>query len=191
MIRVALVHPSAELYGSDRVLLDHVLQLDRARYEPRVIVPRRGPLTLALSRHEIPWRVADVVSLTRAERARPARLVARSLGALRGLDRIAGRGGVDLVHSSTLACAGGALWSGLAGLPHLWHVQEIPSPWGQRLLAPLLAASSGPLACNSAAVASWIRRLGARLAARIRIVLPGRERPQRVAEVSRSELGLP
>ncbi|MBL4844919.1 MAG: glycosyltransferase family 4 protein [Planctomycetes bacterium] len=191
MKRFAILHPSAELYGSDRVLLDHVKHLDRGRYEPLVVLPRRGPLSVALTRHEVPWQIADVVSVTRAERARPGLLAMRSLRALRRLDRLGAKAGVEFVHTSTSACLGGPLWSRLAGLPHLWHLQEIPTRWGQRLLAPLLAASSGPLVCNSAAVADWVGNCGARVAARTRIVYPGRERPSSVSEVSWGALDVP
>lgn len=187
MKRVALVHPSASLYGSDRVLLDHLLCLDRERYQPRVYLPERGPLTTRLSQAEIPWELADVVSLTR-----PARTLA---GAWRGL-RAAGAwprrlelAGTDLVHTSTLACLGGALGARRLGLPHLWHVQEIPPLAAQGALALLLRAVGGARVANSKAVATWLAARG--LAADV--VHPGRRVPEfqgdRVAQ--RAALGIP
>lgn len=187
MKRIAFVHPSAELYGSDRVLLDHLLLLDRDRYEPRVYLPAKGPLTTALTRAEIPWELREVVSLTRAART-PAGLV-RAARAAPGWPRALAAAEIDLVHTSTLACLGGAIAARVLGLPHLWHVQEIPPPSAQRALAPLLAAAPGLWAANSEAVATWLRAVGR--ADRVRLVFPGRAAPSRVQPYPRAALGIP
>jgi len=186
--RLAFVHPSAELYGSDRVLLEHLRCLDRSRFAPRVYLPRKGPLTTALSASEVPWEVAEVVGLTRPERTLGG--LWRGLGAARGWPRRLEAAGVDLVHTSTLACLGGAIGARFLGLPHLWHVQEIPPLWAQRALAPLLREVGGVRVANSQAVATWLRERG--LGAEV--IHPGRS-PDLAREGSgsalRAALGIP
>ena len=187
MKRVAFVHPSATLYGSDRVLLDHLLCLDRSRYEARVYLPATGPLTTCLSEAGISWELADVVGLTRPERT-PSGLW-RGLRAAREWPARLEAAEVDLVHTSTLACVGGALGARWLGLPHLWHVQEIPPPWGQRALAPLLRGVGGARVANSQAVASWLGGQGLEA----EVIHPGRRAsPVREPRASlRSSLGIP
>lgn len=181
MTRIAIVHPSAELYGSDRVLLDHLLHLDRARFEPRVYLPRRGPLSERLTRAEVPWELAEVAGITRPERTPLGAW--RALRAARAWPERLERAGIELVHTSTLACLGGAFGAQRLGLPHLWHVQEIPPPWGQRALVPLLHAAGGLRVANSQAVAAWLATCG--LGAEV--IHPGRGLPP-AAPDSRVEL---
>ena len=187
MKRVALVHPSAALYGSDRVLLDHLLCLDRDRFAPRVYLPERGPLTTRLSEAEVPWEVVDVVGLTRPERTPVGAL--RGLRAARGWPARLEAAEIDLVHTSTLACAGGALGARWLGLPHLWHVQEIPPRWGQRAMAPLLRSVGGARVANSQAVASWLGEQGLEA----EVIHPGRRSSEaRESRVElRASLGVP
>jgi glycosyl transferase family 1/glycosyl transferase family 4 len=185
--RVAFVHASADLYGSDRVLLEHLLCLDRSRYEVQVYLPALGPLTTRLSQAGIAWELADVVGLTRPERT--LRGVWRGLRAARGWAQRLERAEVDLVHTSTLACLGGALGARSLGIPHLWHVQEIPPPPAQRALAPLLRAAGGLRVANSQAVARWLSERGLSS----RVVYPGRRAAASIGGRGelRAALGIP
>lgn len=198
--RLALLHPNAAgevLYGSDRVLLDHLAGLDRGRYSPVVVLPRPSALSRALDERGVPWRAAPLLTIERAARGRPLRLLASSPPALRQLDRVLSEAGVELVHSSTLALLGGALWSRWRGVPHLWHVQEIPPPWARPLLGRALAWGAGRIACNSAATATWVREAAPARAGDVRIVYPGRALeglggppPERTAAESQACVGL-
>ncbi|MBV8465235.1 MAG: glycosyltransferase family 4 protein [Burkholderiales bacterium] len=124
---VLVVHQSAELYGSDRSLLDALTGLDRARYELVVCLPEEGPLkeVLIAAQFEV-----HVVPLAKIERRMISPrglfiLPAAIHRAISALDRVVAGRRVDIVYSNTLAVLGGAAWARKMRLPHVWHVREI------------------------------------------------------------------
>ena len=142
---VLVVHPGAELYGSDRVLLESVEALSAAA-DVVVAVPGHGPLVTELER-----RGAEVV-VCRMPVLRKA--VLRPSGALRLLqDAVLGvgpaltllrRSGRDGVYVSTTVLPTWPLLARLLGRRVVCHVHEAEWP-GPRvlhraLLMPLLAA---------------------------------------------------
>lgn len=137
MMRCLFIHQAAELYGSDRVLLELVTELQRRGVcEPIVVVPEPGPLLDEFAQRGIEVHVAQVLKLSRAI-FKPSglwRLLRAVPQALRDIDRIVAGRRIDVVHSNTLAVLGGAVWSRRRHVPHLWHVHEI-------VLNPKLAAS--------------------------------------------------
>lgn len=125
---VLMVHQSAEMYGSDKVLLFLAQGILRdGRYYPVVVVPAAGPLVDALEASGVEVHIGEVAKISRAiftpfGLVRLARNVLRSL---RVLDGIVGDRSVSVVHSNTLAVLAGAAWSAVRRKKHLWHVHEI------------------------------------------------------------------
>jgi Glycosyltransferase len=142
---VLVAHPSAELYGSDRVLLESVSGLIEDGREVVVALPGAGPLA-----DELVARGAQVVHcptpVLRKSALSPLGLVGlaaaavRSLGPARRL--IAGR---RLVYVNTLTIPLWLVAGRLAGVPVICHVHEAEqsaAPLVRRgLYAPLLLAS--------------------------------------------------
>lgn len=154
---ILFVHQSAELYGSDRVLLSLLDGLDPARYQRIVVLPGDGPLAGALAERGVETHLGPVCKVSRATFSPVGllRLAAEARRSVRHLDRaLAGRR-ADLVHSNTLAVLGGALWAWLRRTPHLWHVHEIIThPTPARFLFPRLArALAHTVVTNSRATA--------------------------------------
>ncbi|MCE4538318.1 glycosyltransferase family 4 protein [Pelomonas sp. P7] len=156
---VLVVHSSAELYGSDKSLLD-LVQARREEFEFTVALPEDGPLVPLLRAAGARVAAMDVCKVKR-DMLKPAGLLAvwrstrRSLPALQAL---AGDRPFDLVYSNTMAVLGGALLARRAGLPHVWHVREIVAnsrlmTWGFRALALWLGTR---LVCNSGQTRAWI-----------------------------------
>lgn len=127
MIRILFVHHSSDLYGSDKVLLSMIGRLDKERYEPIVVLPKKGPLEAALGEENVmtlilplarigrsTWSVKGLLSL-------PISLL-RSVVAFNSAFRNIH---IDVVHSNTLAVLSGALWSKVRRIPHIWHVHEM------------------------------------------------------------------
>lgn len=185
MIEVGFVHAGAELYGSDRVLLDLVSRLDPARFRARVVLSEQGPLVARLRQAGAEVCVTSVLGIRRVERARPLRWLRGAAPALRELGAVLD--GVDLVHSTTLAAVGGALWARRRGVPHLWQVQEVPSRVAARALAPLVAATSRAVTCASAAVRAALVRAWPGLSDRVCVVYPGVELPALTPGLRESE----
>lgn len=157
---VLFFHQSAELYGSDKVLLNLVIALKCSCYQPIVLLPCDGPLVRELASHGIETHVLALGKVSRATLSAknalslPIALI-RSNNAV---SRVLGKRKVALVHSNTLAVLSGAAWAKLHGVPHLWHVHEI-------LLRPRVVRKGFPLllrvladrvVCNSKATERWI-----------------------------------
>lgn len=190
MIELGFVHAGAELYGSDRVLLDLVSGLDPARFRVRVVLPEPGPLVARLRQAGAEVRFASVLGIRRTERARPLRWLRSAAPALRALDAVLS--GVDLVHSTTLAVTGGALWARRRAVPHVWQIQEIPPRRAARALAPLVSATSQAVPCASHAAQAALVRAWSGLADRTEVIHPGVEVPPAPPrrEAERARLGL-
>lgn len=151
--RVALVaHPSSELYGSDRVLLESVSALIDDGWHVVVALPQHGPLVA-----ELTARGATVIRcpspVLRKSALAPLGLIrlARDvfIGGLRGL-RLLHREKPSVVYVNTLTIP---LWIALArarGIPVLAHVHEAEGS-ASAILRGLLAL---PLTFATAVVAN-------------------------------------
>jgi glycosyltransferase involved in cell wall biosynthesis len=131
-VRILYVHPSDELYGSDRVLLELVRRLDRARFEPAVLlssdVPYAGRLTARLTRLGVPVLRLRIGVLRRRALASPARAARFALDALLSTARIARlleAERIDVVHANTVTVFPAALAARIARRRLVWHVHEI------------------------------------------------------------------
>ena len=157
---VFFVHGSAELYGSDKVLLNLVVAMVRGGLlQPVVLLHEKGPLLTELSLAGVEVHVACVSKVNRAllGPGAPWTLWRSLRQSILDFDRIAGGRHVSLVYSNTLAVLGGALWSRRRRLPHVWHVHEIlQRPALVRRGLPWLAARlSQRLVSNSRQTQAW------------------------------------
>jgi glycosyltransferase involved in cell wall biosynthesis len=149
-----MVHPGAELYGSDRVFLDSARELLRQGWSVTVALPDSGPLVgeleeLGISVRRVPGPVLRKSALRPAGMAR---LVRDSFAFLRPARQLLDEVGPAVVYVSTVTLPLWLLGARAMGHPVLCHVHEaetgIPR-WMQRLLAvPLHAADM--LVLNSA-----------------------------------------
>jgi len=125
---LVFVHGSAELYGSDKVLLNLVTALaDEVDFQPLVLLHEDGPLKSALHRAGVETHVGRVAKIQRSMLGLQAPWVLwRELQhSLADLDRVVGSRPLAAVYSNTLAVLGGAYWAWRRGFKHLWHVHEI------------------------------------------------------------------
>lgn len=152
-ITLLFVHQSADLYGSDKMLLNLLDGLDPQRHTRIVVLPEPGPLVAALEARGIETHVAEAAKVRRSMFSlRGIREAAsRMFSSVNALDAVAAGRRVDIVHSNTLAVLGGALWATLRRVRHVWHVHEIlmrprslayAYPFLLWLLADLVVANS-------------------------------------------------
>ncbi|MBK7643650.1 MAG: glycosyltransferase family 4 protein [Planctomycetes bacterium] len=170
-------HASAELYGSDRTLLELVRRLDRARWRPVVALPRRGPLARELESAGVAVEIGPVGTFGRATLRprgllRAAHDLPESIAWARWLIRAQQ---ASLVHTNTAVVLSGALAARAESVPHVWHVHEILER--PRLVAGLLARTVSGLSqrvvCNSHATAANLSALFPPVAERCRVVHNG------------------
>jgi glycosyltransferase involved in cell wall biosynthesis len=125
-----------------------VRAVDRARYEPIVLVPHDGPM-VALYR-EAGARVLFTPMMQLRTKPSPvyqANYLARYVPTVRRLARIIDANAIELVHSNSLYCSYGAWAARRTRRQHIWHLRELP---------PRV-----PLATR--AYASMVRRLSTRI----------------------------
>ena len=168
---VLVVHPGAELYGSDRVLLESVAAL-AADGEVTVALPGPGPLVAELEARGARVVLVPMPVLRKAV-LRPAGAL-RLLGdALRGLlPALALLRRADVVHVNTTVVPSWLLLARLAGRRVVCHVHEAewpgPAALHRVLLRPLLAAHS--VVANSRFTAAVVTGLVPALAGRTTVV---------------------
>lgn len=123
---VLLAHPSPDLYGSDRVLLESVAALTSAGVRAVVALPQDGPLAAELRARDAEVRFVEMPVL-RKSILTPAGLagfmatVARSLPAQ---VRLARSCGADLLLVNTITLPVWPLAARLARIPSVVHVHE-------------------------------------------------------------------
>jgi glycosyltransferase involved in cell wall biosynthesis len=189
---ILFLHPSAELYGADRTLLQLVQGLDGERWRAVVLLPRRGQLAREL---EAAGALVEIGELGIGARASlsPRGLLQLAwrvpLGALQVL-RTVRRHRPSLIHTNTMVVLGGALGARLSGVPHLWHVHEIlaGSPRLARVYARLLSLLAQRVISNSQATRRSFDRWYAPLAPKHEVILNGVEETPRAPGHAREEL---
>jgi glycosyltransferase involved in cell wall biosynthesis len=186
-LRTALIaHPGAELYGSDRVMLETVAALLERGWRVVVALPASGPLVseaLALGAEVL--RVD--VPVLRKRILHPLRLPAflfRSLLAAREIDLTLWRIRPDIVYVSTLTLP---LWTARARAQHVpvlvhVHESERQAPMSLRRALALPLALADRVVVNSAFSRTSLLQAAPRLASRSTVVYNGVAGPSRVAE---------
>ncbi len=166
------------MYGSDKVLLFLAQGLrSRSNFQPIVVLPKDGPLRVALQVAGVEVHIAEVGKISRSIMTPTGliRLVWSTLIGMRALDKIVGKRKVALVHSNTLAVLSGAIWAFMRRRPHLWHVHEI-------ILSPKLVSMGYPrlirmlsdrVMSNSTLTERWLLSKQPSLASRSVVVFNG------------------
>ena len=127
MKNILFIHQSADLYGSDKALLLLVSSIDKQLFKPLVLLPCKGPLEKELIKSNIIYYVVPLVKVSRKTFSLMGliSLPYKIFKSIQALNRVNKEYKIDIVHSNTLAVLGGAIWSKLHGIKHLWHVHEM------------------------------------------------------------------
>jgi len=174
---VLVVHPSAELYGSDRMLLESLLALRSHGWNVVVTVPLDGPLVRSIEALGIAVEILPVPVLRKTLFS--ARGVAeilvdtfRSFGRLLALLR---RVRPELVYVNTMVVPLWVLAAAARRLRILCHVHEaeddLPLAVRLAITAPLLLCRT--VVANSVATSSTLIRAVPRLRRRLQVIYNG------------------
>lgn len=193
-----MLHQSADLYGSDKVLLLLVGEfVAQEMLTPVVVLPEDGPLVSELSALSVEVHIADVGKVSRSMYSLTGILALpwRLWRGVKKLDEIAGDRRVAAVHTNTLAVLLGAVWAKIRRVRHVWHLHEILiSPkWVGQGLATLVRFSADVAICNSCKTREWLTSIHPPMAARSLVIfngLPEQARPSdRAIEAFRRSIG--
>lgn len=141
--RVLLAHPSADLYGSDRMLLESAEALRDDGWRVTVVLPYQGPLLEVLDQRGFDVRTCGLPALRKAmlTPAGLARFMIDSVRYAGAAVRLIREAGTDLVYVNTLVGPGWMILGRLTGRRVVCHVHEAErqlSPAVRRVLtAPL------------------------------------------------------
>ena len=127
MKHILFIHQSAELYGSDKTLLYLVVNLDKKKFFPIVILPNEGPLKTELEKENIKVIIAPVLKLYR-KMFTPRNLFKFGKDYFKGtkaIKAIKKEHKIDCIYSNTLAVLLGFFYSFFHKTKHIWHVHEI------------------------------------------------------------------
>ena len=127
MKNILFIHQSAELYGSDKTLLYLVVNLDKTKFFPIVILPNEGPLQNELEKENIKVIIAPVLKLYR-KMFTPSNLIKFIKDFFKGFQTIKSirkEHKIDFIYSNTLAVLLGFFYCFFHKTKHIWHVHEI------------------------------------------------------------------
>ncbi len=164
MKTIMYLHVGAEMYGSDKVLLQLVTGLNKNKFKPIVILPEHGPLEQTLLLNHIQTEVVPYPVLRR-KYFNPKGIFNYVSGYLKSekkLTILAKKYQVDLIHVNTLAVLEGITLKKHIKKPLIWHVHEILlSPkfmW--KLTAYLSAKYADKIVVVSNATGSHLKKAG-------------------------------
>lgn len=190
---LVVAHPSPDLYGSDRQLLETVGALVGEGWTVTVVLPDDGPLVAELEARGaravlVPYPVLRKAALH--PRRLPA-LLGAMLRATVGSARALRRERPDAVLVNTLTVPSWLAAARLARVPALCHVHEAEEdqPAAVRLLLAAQLLAARVVVANSHAAAEVLRRSVPRLAARTRVVHNGVPGPADEPTPPRLQLG--
>ena len=127
MKNILFIHQSAELYGSDKTLLYLVVNLDKTKFFPIVILPNDGPLKNELEKENVKVIIAPVLKLYR-KMFTPTNLIKFIKDFFKGFQTIKSirkEHKIDFIYSNTLAVLLGFFYCFFFKTKHIWHVHEI------------------------------------------------------------------
>ncbi|MBC7619258.1 MAG: glycosyltransferase, partial [Candidatus Saccharibacteria bacterium] len=195
---ILFVHQSAEMYGSDKVLLWLAMGVQAHGFHAIVLLPSEGPLFDTLMAGGIEVHVAEVTKLNRESLSLSGllKLPGNIYRSIRDKNRIVAGRKIDLVYSNTLAVLGGAICARFKRIPHLWHVHELlESPAVVRKGFPLMVRMlSDKVVTNSTLTTRWLLQEQSALARKTLTIWNGLgQRPavnEREADAIRALLGV-
>ena len=193
MFHILVVHSSAELYGSDRSLLDFIKHRGHDM-AVTVVLPETGILEKELKTAGATVIVGEVCKIQRGMLSPSGMLRTLLAGfrAVRFLGQAHKKHRFDAVYSNTVAVLGGALCARWWGIPHVWHIREILT--GSKTLTTgfqsLVARLSYAVVCNSGQTLHWIQPKTA--SSKYRVIWNGFDAPPVATDRSaaRAELGI-
>lgn len=127
MRTILFFHQSAQLYGSDKTILQLAIGMLEKGNKVLVVLPEEGPLSAELQNYNIRIIISPVFKLSRdmfffrkffysfIHAFKSVRKIKRELNGIK----------IDCVHSNTLAVLLGAIYAKIFRIKHLWHVHEI------------------------------------------------------------------
>jgi len=126
-IKILFLSHSSEMNGAERSLFDIVKNLDKKKFEPVVVLPKKGRLKdefdlLGIKNYVVqcPWWVKINPNIFNFFYSLFREIISCIL-----IRNIVKKEMIDVIYSNTVVCFTGAIVSKLLRRPHIWHIREI------------------------------------------------------------------
>ncbi len=125
--KILYFHASADLYGSDYVLLCLIKGLDKTKFDPIVILPYKGRLCEEFDKHSINYRIYDIPVLRRSVLTFRGIIVyiLLNISFFFAISRLIRKEKIDILHTNTSAIWMGGFISWIFRKKHIWQVMEL------------------------------------------------------------------
>ena len=179
MKNVLIVNQSAELYGSDKAILELIENFPDG-YRPIVILHQDGPLKIRLEEKGVKVITSSVIKIKRGifSISYLLQLPFEIIGAIIKIRKSLGPVKIDLVHSNSISVFIGAFYAFFFRKKHLWHVHEIiEHPAAAAKFYPkIVAAFSDIVAFNSNASFAQFYKFCPKIAGKSVVIHNGQSR---------------
>lgn len=125
--KILFLHSGAELYGSDKILLEVLKLLDKDKFELLVVIPNKGVLEEEFKKYGIEYIIYDFPILRRKYFNIKGIIIyiCKFFKSILYLNSIIKKYNIDIITSNTLAVLEGAFYSKIFRIKHVWHIHEI------------------------------------------------------------------
>ena len=166
--RILYIHNGSDLYGASRSLLRLVSRLDKARFEPLVILPSQGPLAEALRVNGVRvtiMRSLAVISRTVFHSWKILTFLFMVPLSAAVLVKFIRQNKIDLVHTNLGTVVSTGLAAKLARVPHIWHIRDSFHEYGSlwKLYSKYILWFSDKVICVSTPIAKQFHNDGGKV----------------------------
>ena len=125
--KILYLHASADLYGSDYVLLSLVKDLNKDYFYPLIILPYQGKLCNELDKYDIDYRILDIPVLRRKIFTIKGIIgfIYSNIKFFVSISNIIKNKKIDIIHTNTSAIWMGGFAAWFYRKKHIWQVMEL------------------------------------------------------------------
>ena len=156
-MNIMFLHASADLYGSDRSLLNLVKNLDKKKFNITVVLPETGALYFQLKKIEDINVVIKEFAILRRKNANIHGMFIYLADFIKSVNifcKFIKSKSIDVVYTNTSVVFPGAIAAKLCGVKSIWHIREIiKNNFERRVISWMMNSFSDIMVANSKATA--------------------------------------
>ena len=161
MKRILLIHSSAEMYGSDRSLLNIIKGINKTQFVVHVLLPCEGPLAHEIRKiNEVTLVFYDIAVLRRKNLSPGGMLhyTASFVQSVNFVEKYIKDHSIDIVETNTSVVFPGAVAAKKSGIKSIWHIREIiRNQTENRIISYMMNRYSDVIIANSKATGKALK----------------------------------
>ena len=130
MKNILFLHSSSELYGSDKSLLNLIINLDKSKYKIFVLLPQDGPLVKKLEKINNVNVIFEDFAILRRKNLNFIGLIKYGMQFIKSINfinKLIKKYNINIVYTNTAVVFVGAISAKLMRKKSVWHIREIIS----------------------------------------------------------------